>query len=453
MNTAEHKTIYAQVKSRLSEIFDLERDKANEHYTIEAIKDEVDFRGAKVWILIFAILIASLGLNVNSTAVIIGAMLISPLMGPIVGFGLGLGISDLTLIKRSLRNLGIMTLISIATATLYFLISPLSQAQSELLARTQPTIYDVLIAFVGGGAGLLASSTRNKGGSVITGVAIATALMPPLCTAGYGLSQGNWAYFFGAVYLYLINSVFIGLATFAMVRVLRFPRKPIMDHVREQRLRRWVVGIAVGTILPSIYFGFLLVRTSVAEDGVHRFVADHLNTTSNQVVRQSLAQQGNNKRLEVVLLGQELSETYLDSIRAFMPQYGLGGVDLVVRQGFGGKVDEIDVDLLKTEVLQDLYNKSDQTIRAQAKQIDSLERLLSDQKYLLNLQASINQEAHVLFSGLKHFTIAQALSDSTIQYICIYQSTARLSSTEEQRLESWLRTRLNSTQIAVLHRK
>lgn len=208
----------------LRHVFDLNLDKENDFRTIETIKADVDFRGTKLWILICAIFIASLGLNVNSTAVIIGAMLISPLMGPIIGFGLSLGISDLVLMRRSLRNYGVSTLISIITATLFFLLSPLSHAQSELLARTQPTFYDVLIAFVGGFAGILAGASKNKG-NVLPGVAIATALMPPLCTAGFGLATANWNFFFGAFYLYIINSVFIAIATFVLVRMMRFPKK------------------------------------------------------------------------------------------------------------------------------------------------------------------------------------------------------------------------------------
>ena len=182
------------------------KDKDNEALIVESIRNGVEFKGTNLWILIFAIFIASLGLNVNSTAVIIGAMLIYPLMGPIMGIGLGVGINDFELIKKAFRNLLIATIFSVLTSTLYFLLSPLNEARSELLARTTPTIYDVLIAFFGGMAGIVASSTKLKG-NVIPGVAIATALMPPLCTAGFGLANGNMHYFFGAFYLFFINSV------------------------------------------------------------------------------------------------------------------------------------------------------------------------------------------------------------------------------------------------------
>ncbi len=439
------------LRTKGAELFDLERDKSNEHYTIELIKDDVDFRGAKIWILIFAIFIASLGLNVNSTAVIIGAMLISPLMGPIVGFGLGLGIMDLTLIKRALRNLGVMTLISLATATLYFLISPLSQAQSELLARTQPTIYDVLIATIGGAAGCLASGTKNKG-NVIPGVAIATALMPPLCTAGYGLSQGNMSYFFGAGYLYLINSVYIGLATFVMVRILRFPRKQLVDKVRELRIRRWIIFIALAVSLPSIYSGVRLIEKTIIEENAHRFVEDQLNTAVNQVVRQDLSFPSGNGRLEVVLLGQELDTEYIDSIRTLMQGYGLGDVELVVRQGFNGKAsDAIDVDLLRGTVMKDLYDRSDETIRAQARTIDSLTRRLQSYDELATLGTKTSSEAQVIFPTLRGLVLSQAKLDTTAQYICLYRAERRLSRQDEERLRQWLSVRLSSDNVLPIY--
>ena len=219
----ENGAFYNQAKTVFVRMVDGRQEKENEMETIESIQKGVEVKGTNLWVLIFAIFVASLGLNTNSTAVIIGAMLISPLMGPIMGFGLGLGISDFELIKRAFRNFATATIFSVITSTLFFLISPISEAQSELLARTQPTVYDVLIAFFGGLAGIVASSTKSKG-NVIPGVAIATALMPPLCTAGFGLASGNLYYFFGAFYLYFINTVFISLATFLVVRLLKYPK-------------------------------------------------------------------------------------------------------------------------------------------------------------------------------------------------------------------------------------
>ena len=200
------------ILSKIKAHFTVMQDMEDEKEIVAQITSGVSFRGANLWVLIFAIFIASLGLNVNSTAVIIGAMLISPLMGPIIGMGLAIGINDFQLLRRAAKNFAIATVISILTATVYFLITPLGEAQSELLARTSPTIYDVLIATFGGAAGILALCTKGKG-NVIPGVAIATALMPPLCTAGFGLASGHLLYFLGAFYLFFINTVFISLST------------------------------------------------------------------------------------------------------------------------------------------------------------------------------------------------------------------------------------------------
>lgn len=199
-----------------------------------SIREGVSFRGTNLVILILAIFIASLGLNTNSTAVIIGAMLISPLMGPIIGIGLGVGIQDFDLLKRALRNLLMATVFSIITSTLFFLISPVGEGHSELLARTSPTIYDVLIGFFGGAAGIVAIGSRSKG-NVIPGVAIATALMPPLCTVGYGLATFQMQYFFGALYLFLINSIFICLATFIGVKLMKYHPAPVTNPARAQK--------------------------------------------------------------------------------------------------------------------------------------------------------------------------------------------------------------------------
>ena len=223
------------IKDFFTRNFDVRQDKEDELETIESIKKGIEFKGTNLWVLIFATFVASLGLNTNSTAVIIGAMLISPLMGPIMGFGLGLGISDFGLIKRAFRNFVTAILFSVITSTVFFLISPISEAQSELLARTQPTVYDVLIAFFGGLAGIVASSTKSKG-NVIPGVAIATALMPPLCTAGFGLATGNLYYFFGAFYLFFINTVFISLSTYLVVRILKYPKKVFWISMTEKKV-------------------------------------------------------------------------------------------------------------------------------------------------------------------------------------------------------------------------
>ena len=212
------------IKNFTKNYFFINKDIENEKLITDSITQGISFKGTNLWILIFAIFIASIGLNVNSTAVIIGAMLISPLMGPIIGMGFAVGINDLKLFYSALLNYCVATGISILTATIYFMVSPFDEAQSELLARTSPTTYDVFIAMFGGAAGIIAIFSKDKG-NVIPGVAIATALMPPLCTAGYGIAHSNIYFFAGAFYLYFINTVFICASTYAGVRLMKFHQK------------------------------------------------------------------------------------------------------------------------------------------------------------------------------------------------------------------------------------
>ena len=345
--------LHKQIRDFFVRNFDVRQEKEDELETIESIRKGIEFKGTNLWVLIFATFVASLGLNTNSTAVIIGAMLISPLMGPIMGFGLGLGISDFDLIKRSFRNFATATVFSVITSTLFFLISPISEAQSELLARTQPTVYDVLIAFFGGLAGIVASSTKSKG-NVIPGVAIATALMPPLCTAGFGLASGNLYYFFGAFYLYFINTVFISLATYVVVRLLKYPKKVFLNKQREKIVTRYVGVIVFFTIVPSLFLSYNLIRASYFNDRVRTFVADELSFPNTQILSKTVTDTSDKKEVKVVLIGETVPETMIANARAKMPKYGLKNVGLVVQQGFGQEAT--DINELKSLLMQDLYN-------------------------------------------------------------------------------------------------
>lgn len=303
METPEQNRNVFAIKKFLSEYLDLRKDKDNELETVDSIRKGVEFKGANLWILIFAIFMASLGLNVNSTAVIIGAMLISPLMGPIMGVGLSVGLNDFELMKRSLKSFLITTLFSVTTATIFFLVSPVAEGQSELLARTSPTIYDVFIALMGGLAGVVALSTKEKG-NVIPGVAIATALMPPLCTAGFGLASGNLYYFFGAFYLYFINTVFISLATYVVVRLLKYPKKVFLNKQREKIVTRYVGVIVFFTIVPSLFLSYNLIRASYFNDRVRTFVADELSFPNTQILSKTVTDTSDKKEVKVVLIGE-----------------------------------------------------------------------------------------------------------------------------------------------------
>ena len=305
-------------------------EKDCEDEVIAQISDGVDSHGATLWVLIFAIFIASLGLNVNSTAVIIGAMLISPLMGPIIGMGLAVGIADLKLFKRALTNYLITTVISVVTATIYFTISPITEAQSELLARTSPTLYDVLIALFGGAAGILAIATKSKN-NVIPGVAIATALMPPLCTAGYGFAMGNTSYFFGAFYLYFINTVFIAFTTCIGVRLLHFHRKKFVDREKMKRVNYYIISIVIITMLPASYMTWNIIKQSVTENNVEKFVRDELNNNGTYIV--SYEYDSKTKTLNVVAIGKPISVGAIAKAQKSMADYKLGDYTLKVIQG------------------------------------------------------------------------------------------------------------------------
>ena len=440
--------------SWLRKLLDFREDKAGDVATIESLKGDVEFRGTKLWILICAILVASIGLNVNSTAVIIGAMLISPLMGPIIGFGLGFGIADLDLVRKSLRNLALTTLFSILTATIYFLLTPLDQPGSELLGRTEPSLYDVLIAFFGGAAGLIAGSSKSKG-QVLPGVAIATALMPPLCTAGFGLATGNWAFFFGAIYLYLINSVFIAFATFVMVRIMRFPMKSVASGDTSKRSYRWITVIAVCTLIPSIYLSVRLVRDSYQEQRAKQFVADHFVSSDHQVIRQSLVRGEGGKApyIDVVLIGTPLSTQTIDSIAALLPSYGLSSLELQVHQGIDNDTPT-DYEQLGGVLLRDLYERSERTASEQRAEIDSLRRMLLRYDYYKSLTHDVSDEARAVFTDISQVRLMPSMEfiqgQDSVLHILVTTPSHRISPAERSKLEQWLQKRTKADDLELI---
>jgi uncharacterized hydrophobic protein (TIGR00271 family) len=302
---------YETFQEFIYEIFDLESDRASFTEIVE---------GINLWILIFAILVASVGLNMNSTAVVIGAMLISPLMGPIIGIGLGIGIYDFDLIKKSAWNLLIAVFISVLTSTIYFWLTPLKEAQSELLGRTLPTIWDVLIAFFGGLAGIVAY-TRQEKSNVIPGVAIATALMPPLCTAGFGLATGNLYYFIGAFYLFFINSVFIATATIIIVRYLKIPYKEWVDAAQQAKMRNYVVVVTILTLIPSIYLAYDIVGRSIYNRNAAKFIEEQFESEKTIIVEKRINPK--EKKIELFIIGEKIDSTQLKLIRSKLAKYSL----------------------------------------------------------------------------------------------------------------------------------
>ena len=442
-----------QIKFFLSRHFDLRQEKEDEEETIESLKKGVEFRGTNLWVLIFAIFLASLGLNTNSTAVIIGAMLISPLMGPIMGFGLGLGITDFDLVKRSLRSYLTATLFSVVTATIYFLISPISEAQSELLARTSPTIYDVLIAFFGGLAGIVAGSTKSKG-NVIPGVAIATALMPPLCTAGFGLATGNLSYFLGAFYLYFINTVFISLSTYIVVRVLKYPNKEFLDKKRAMVVRRYMMIIVTCTIIPSLYLTYRVLRNTVFDEQVRSFVNKELDFPNTQVLSRTVAvDTAGRKALNVVLLGDEVPDMMIETARARMRDYGLGGIGLNIQQGFGS---DVDINELKSVLMKDLYKNNEELIQAQAAQIDSLKHTVDRYRRASHLALSLTPELRVLYPQVERLACTPTIIANTVQdkpdtVLLVYVKVKNALTPDEQRkLSQWMAARTEEKNIKLI---
>ena len=445
--------LHKQIRDFFVRNFDVRQEKEDEKETIESIKKGVEFKGTNLWVLIFATFVASLGLNTNSTAVIIGAMLISPLMGPIMGFGLGLGISDFGLIKQSFRNFLTATIFSVITSTLFFLISPISEAQSELLARTQPTVYDVLIAFFGGLAGIVASSTKSKG-NVIPGVAIATALMPPLCTAGFGLASGNLYYFFGAFYLFFINSVFISLATYLVVRLLKYPKKVFLDKQREKKVTRYVGAIVLFTIVPSVYLSYNLIRSSYFYNRVHEFVVSELAFPNTQILNKTVTYEKNDREVKVVLIGETVPDAMIDAARAKMSKYGLKDVRLAVEQGFGKEAT--DINELKSLLMKDLYKNSQKVLRAQSRQIDSLKQEINHYRSYSRLTQELMPEMKVLFPYVEEASCshtylmhADTLRSDTVVLVYL-MSKVRMSEADKKKFKEWLAARAEVKNVKLL---
>ncbi|MGY6559814.1 MAG: TIGR00341 family protein [Nitritalea sp.] len=435
----------------IRERFDLHEGKEEEAETIDYIRKNVEFRGANLWILIFAILVASVGLNVNSTAVIIGAMLISPLMGPIMGIGLAAGINDFELVKKSFKNLSIAVLISILTSTLYFSFTPLDDAQSELLARTEPTIWDVLIAFFGGLAGIVAGSRKEKS-NAIPGVAIATALMPPLCTAGFGLATGNMYYFFGAFYLFFINSVFISISTYLIVRFMHFPKKEFLDPRREKQVRQYITFFALATIIPSVYLAYNIVTRTFWEKGANTFIATEFDFERTQVINTKLFYAADSSHIEVVLIGDKLTEDQLSAIKKKTETFGLKNTYVSIKQSGDPAAD---MNVLRSDILKDLYDRNMATLEDKDKKIALLERELEGYVATAGQAPLFLREARVHHKDLQRFTLNQVLLanaegkvDTLLMAYAGFQK--RPSQAELARFQEWLKVRTQADTVALI---
>ncbi len=425
------------------------RDQENIQTAIRSIKSAANLTGPNLWVLVAAIFLASLGLNTNSTAVIIGAMLISPLMGPITGFGLGLATDDLFLVKKSVRNFIVMVFMSVVTSAIFFLLSPVKEAGSELLGRTSPTIYDVLIAFFGGVAGIIASASHLRNSTVIPGVAIATALMPPLCTMGYGLSILSWKYIFGAFYLFMINSVFISLATYFIVHILKYPRAELTEPVKRKRIHSLMTVIIVLMIAPSIYLTFHIVKKYFYQQRVESFIKDVVQDDQHIVVTSKFVYNPGRSTLELVMVGEPYDSLQRVELNQKMAAYGISGCELVIYQGPDSRAAVKNVfDVLHSDVEVQRMSIKEMYIR-----MDSLQRGMNGAVLPDSLQIKLAKEVYAADSSLLRLTVQRSLSfnpalnrNDTLWYV----QTAfknELSPFRRAQLEAWLKGRLQSFNV------
>ncbi len=449
---------YKTIVSFLHEILDIRKDTDKES-TIEDIKSNISMKGHNAWILVFSILIASIGLNVSSTAVVIGAMLISPLMGPILGVGLSIGINDIDTLKRSLTNFAVMIGLSLLTSFFFFLF-PIFRAETpEILARTAPDVRDVFIAIAGGLALIIAMSRRNKQINTIAGVAIATALMPPLCTAGYGLATAKFNYFAGAMFLFTINSIFIALATFVTVKFLGFPVKVYLNSSKRKLISNIASGIALVIFAGSIYLFVNLYKENRFKTSADSFIVELKNMGISIIDEQDENIDYKKKEIKLVVYGNELSQAEIAQLNSRLPEFGLDGTLLKIQQG-------ADVSDLRQEVenLSDLYAKNqqiissrDESIKAKEEQIKLLENELSK---FYNAQIpflKVSQEARINYNGLKDISYAKVVHTdfNTLDTITVFRTQwfdSIPESTQQQvLLEKWLKTRLELDTLIIIN--
>lgn len=430
---------------RLLQYFSIETELQDNDIIHDEIKKGVIFKGTNLWILFFAIIIGSVGLNMNSTAVIIGAMLISPLMGPINGMGYAIATYNFVLFRKAVKNFTFAVSISLLASTAYFAVSPISTAHSELLARTSPTIYDVLIAMFGGLAGIVAISSRQKG-NVIPGVAIATALMPPLCTAGYGLATGQTEFFLGALYLFTINAVFMALSSMVISQLLNFPIRTIVDSAQKQRVNSYISVVILAVLLPSIYFGYGLVKEERFNENAQRFIADVNFFEGNYLLKSEV----NRKLREIVLVygGTSLSESQKEMIREKSKNFQLEKAKIDIRQGLQfsaltEKEQELTTLRLGNAALQD-------SLRKVHSELNTLQRIPYTGESLLMEIKSIFDAVTICSYALSQQYNAETGKSEEIAIVVFGISKKGLSKSEKSKITSWTENRLKHQRVKVI---
>ena len=416
----------------------------------QSIRSGVSFKGSQLLVLIFAIFIASLGLNTDSIPVIIGAMLISPLMGPIIGMGLAIGIEDFSLLKRSLKNIVMAIIGSLLASAIYFMISPQYEGSSQLLARTSPSIYDVFVALFGGAAGIVSIACKNKG-QVMPGVAIATSLMPPLCTAGYGIATLQSHFFFGALYLFFTNMIFILFASLIGVKLMNFKKVVYQDTRRSHRVQMIVYSVVFVTIGFSCYLTYEMIRKNIFMTEATSFVENEMVFPNTQVLNQKIYMNGNQRHIDVTLIGQALPKDSLQlAMMTKLDSVGLGGTILNIKQGFSisenrGRSDE--------ENFGQFYSVMQKEVADRQEKIDSLKDLLKDYSYFNRELTMIAPEVKALFPSIKDIAMSRMVATSltnsqadTINMVFV-NAPKGMSAGDKEKLISYVKIRLKENKV------
>ena len=414
----------------------------------EMMEENTHIYGSNMWILIMAILIASIGLNVNSTAVIIGAMLVSPLMSGILTMGYSLAICDLTMLRRAAARFGTQVVISLITSTIYFSLTPLAAPTSEMIARTTPTIWDVLIALFGGLAGGI-GNTREKKGNVIPGVAIATALMPPLCTAGYGIATLQLRFLLGAFYLFSINTLFIALSAALVTVLLRVPAHREISSQRQKKINRIIVSITVITVIPSILIGGMTVYNSVMDSNIERYLKSEFVFSDTQLVQSSTDKM--EKKISVSLVGQPVSQEAIAMLQKELANYGLEGYTLHVTQN-SVSADPENSDRVTIALQENAISALQEKLEEKERELDAANRQLEEMRSSPDpadkLQA-LSAAAPRIFTKLEACSVGY-MSDSEGEFILLTASASEpMSAGEIETLENWLRTETGLDRVTV----
>lgn len=429
--------------------FNVANDLEPQTLTEDSIRAGVSFKGSQLLVLIFAIFIASLGLNTNSIPVIIGAMLISPLMGPIIGMGLGIGVQDFALLKRGLINVGAAILGSILASALYFLISPQYEGASQLLARTSPSIYDVFVALFGGAAGIVSIACKNKG-QVMPGVAIATSLMPPLCTAGYGLATWQMHFFFGALYLFFTNAIFILCATWIGVKLMRFPTVQFQNPARAKRVQTIVYIIVFATIGLSCYLTYIMIQKNVFMQKASAFVEQEMVFPNTQVLNHKEIYDAGKRIIDVTLIGEALPKDSLQlAMMNKLDSVGLGGTVLNIKQGFSLANNQID----QEKNMDKFYSLMQAEIVSKMNEVDSLKSVIALHQELADQSVKLAPEVRVLFPTVKdialsHMVASSVDSDSRDTLNIAFVNAPRgLTAAERKKLTEYIGVRLKKHNV------